>query len=114
MMAIAHCNRLDRFPTWMWIRDDGYTLVLGAPDDSYVFYTLQFPIDRFLANPSYVLAVLFVDALILFCMYAVARRRARRTVKPVTEALDALLRGQSAKVTLGGDLAPPRGTPEAG
>ena len=98
----------------MWIRDDGYTLVLGAPDDSYVFYTLQFPIDRLLAYPSYVLAVLFADALILFCMYAVARRRARRTVKPVTEALDALLRGQSAEVTLGGDLAPPRGTPEAG
>lgn len=102
MMAIAHYNSLDRFPTWMWIRDDGYTLVLGAPDDSYVFYTLQFPIDRLLAYPSYVLAVLFADALILFCMYAVARRRARRTVKPVTEALDALSRGQSAKVTLGG------------
>ena len=87
---------------------------MGAPDDSYVFYTLQFPIDRLLAYPSYVLAVLFADALILFCMYAVARRRARRTVKPVTEALDALSRGKSAKVTLGGDLAPPRGTPEAG
>lgn len=114
MMAIAHYNSLDRFPTWMWIRDDGYTLVLGAPDDSYVFYTLQFPIDRLLAYPLYVLAVLFVDALILFCMYAVARRRAQRAVKPVTEALDALSRGQSAKVTLEGDLAPPRGTPEAG
>ena len=74
MMAIAHYNSLDRFPAWMWIRDDGYTLVLGAPDDSYVFYTLQFPIDRLLAYPLYVLAVLFVDALILFCMYAVARR----------------------------------------
>lgn len=105
MMAIAHYNSLDRFPTWVWIRDDGYTLVLGAPDDSYVFYTLQFPIDRLLAYPLYVLAVLFVDALILFCMYAVARRRAQRAVKPVTEALDALSRGQSAEVTLGGDLA---------
>lgn len=40
----------------MWIRDDGYTLVLGVPDDSYVFYTLQFPIDRLLAYPLYVLA----------------------------------------------------------
>lgn len=105
MMAIAHYNSLDRFPTWMWIRDDGYTLVLGAPGDSYVFYTLQFPIDRLLAYPLYVLAVLFVDALILFCMYAIARRRAQRAVKPVTEELDALSRGQSAEVTLGGDLA---------
>lgn len=104
-MAIAHYNSLDRFPTWIWIRDDGYTLVLGAPGDSYVFYTLQFPIDRLLAYPLYVLAVLFVDALILFCMYAVARRRAQRAVKPVTEALDALSRGQSAEVTLGGNLA---------
>ena len=104
-MAIAHYKSLDRFPTWMWIRDDGYTLVLGAPDDSYVFYSLQFPIDRLLAYPLYVLAVLFVDALILFCMYAVARRRAQRAVKPVTEALDALSRGQSAEVTFGGDLA---------
>jgi len=92
MMAIAHYNSLDRFPTWMWIRDDSYTLVLGAPGDSYVFYTLQFPIDRLLAYPLYVLAVLFVDALILFCMYAIARRRAQRAVKPVTEALDALSR----------------------
>lgn len=105
MMAIAHYNSLDRFPTWMWIRDDGYTLVLGAPGDSYVFYTPQFPIDRLLAYPLYVLAVLFVDALILFCMYAMARRRAQRAVKPVTEALDALSRGQSAEVTLGGNLA---------
>lgn len=105
MMAIAHYNSLDRFPTWIWIRDDGYTLVLGAPGDSYVFYTLQFPIDRLLAYPLYVLAVLFVDALILFCMYAMARRRAQRAVKPVTEALDALSRGQSAEATLGGDLA---------
>lgn len=61
MMAVAHYNSLDRFPTWMWIRDDGYTLVLGAPDDSYVFYTPQFPIDRLLAYPLYGLAVLFVD-----------------------------------------------------
>ena len=81
MMAIAHYNSLDRFPAWMWISDDCYTLVLGAPDDSYVFYTLQFPIDRLLAYPLYVLAVLFVDTLILFCMYAVARRRARRTCR---------------------------------
>lgn len=74
MMAIAHYNSLGRFPTWVWIRDDGYTLVLDAPGDSYVFYTLQFPIDRLLAYPLCGLAVLFVDALILFCMYAVARR----------------------------------------
>lgn len=150
MIAIAYYNSLDRFPTWMWIRDDGYTLVLGAPDDSYVFYTLQFPIDRLLAYPLYVLAVLFVDALILFCMCAVARRRAQRAVKPVTEALvDRIARahggtffrgrvasrlhghGDAAAGSLGAlaralnklrgagdgagiELAPPRGTPEAG
>lgn len=89
-MAIAHYNSLDRFPTWMWIRDDGYTLVLGAPDDSYVFYTLQFPIDRLLAYPLYVLAVLFVNAAHPVLHVRRGAKACAAGDQAVTEALDAL------------------------
>lgn len=105
VMAMAHFNAVDEYPTWMWMRDDGYTLFLGAPKNSYVFYTLQVRDDRFWVYPLYVLGVLLLDALILFAMYAVVKRRAQRSVKPVTDALEKLSQGQAAEVTLGGDLA---------
>lgn len=105
VMAMAHFNAVDEYPTWMWMRDDGYTLFLGAPKNSYVFYTLQLRDDRMMVYPLYVAGVLLLDALILFVMYAVVKRRAQRSVKPVTDALEKLSRGQAAEVTLGGDLA---------
>ena len=105
LMAIAHYNALGNWPTWLWIRNDGNTLIVGEPEGSYVFYTLQFPTDRLLDYPIGIMAILLIDVLILFCMYAVVRRRAQRSVKPVTDALDKLSRGQTAEVVLGGDLA---------
>lgn len=105
LMAISHYNFIDEYPTWLWIRDDGSTLLLGEGPNTYLFYTLQFPTDRLLNYPLYVMLMLLVDALILFCMYAFTRRRAQKSVKPVTDALDALSRGQAAEVTLSGDLA---------
>ena len=105
VMAMAHFNAVDEYPTWMWMRDDGYTLFLGAPKNSYVFYTLQIRDDRIMVYPLYIAGVLLLDALILFAMYAVVKRRAQRSVKPVTDALEKLSKGQAAEVTLGGDLA---------
>lgn len=105
VMAMAHFNAVDEYPTWMWMREDGYTLFLGAPKNSYVFYTLQLRDDRILVYPLYIAAVLLLDALMLFLMYAVVKRRAQRSVKPVTDALEQLSKGQAAGVSLGGDLA---------
>lgn len=105
VMAMAHFNAVDEYPTWMWMRDDGCTLFLGTAKNSYVFYTLQLRDDRIMVYPLYVAGVLLLDALILFVMYAVVKRRAQRSVKPVTDALEKLSRGQAAEVTLGGDLA---------
>lgn len=105
VMGIAHFNAIDEYPTWIWMREDGTTLVVGTAKNSYLRIQMQFPAERLLTYPLYVFGVLLLDALILFTMYAVAKRRAQRSVKPVTDALEKLSHGQAAEVTLGGDLA---------
>ncbi len=100
----GHFDSFDEYPVYFWTRDDG-VFVTGYPRGSYWRMTLSLPENSFFTLPLYALAIFLVDALVLFLLYAVAKRRTQRAVEPVTHALDELSKGRSATLQLRGDLA---------
>ncbi len=104
-LAMAgHYDSFDGYPIYFWTRDDGM-FVTGYPQGSYWRMTMNLPENTLFAVPLYALVIFLVDALALFLLYAVAKRRTQRAVEPVTRALDELSQGRSASLQLKGDLA---------
>lgn len=104
-LAMAgHFDSFNDYPLYFWTRDDG-VFVVGYPQGSYWRMSISLPEDSVLAIPLYALAIFFVDLLLLFLLYAIAKRRTQRAVEPVTHALDELSKGRSATLRLRGDLA---------
>ncbi len=104
LTMVGHFDSFDKYPVYFWTRDDG-VFVAGYPQGSYLRTTMSPPENSLFALPLYALAIFLVDALILFLLYAVAKRRTQRAVEPVTHALDELSKGRSATLQLKGDLA---------
>lgn len=104
-LAMAgHYDSFHGYPIYFWTCDDGMFMT-GYPQGSYWRMTMSLPENSLFSAPLYALAIFLADALLLFLLYAVAKRRTQRAVEPVTHALDELSQGRSATLQLKGDLA---------
>lgn len=102
--TFARVGYLEDYPCFIWQRDDGL-LVTGFPKESYVMNLFNYlPQSSVARMPLYVMLIFFVDALVLFLVYAVSKRRVVRDVAPMMEAIDELARNRPVHVRLTGSL----------
>ncbi len=104
-LAMAgHFNMMEGYPVFFYTRDEGM-IIAAWPQGSFWSQSLTFSDDQAFAVILLAISLFVADALVLFLLYAIAKRRTQRTVKPLTDALDELSCGRSAELHLSGDLA---------
>lgn len=93
---IANTTRgyIDGYPTFTGEGEDGL-IILGYPRDSYWKHMWPSWDYQFIANlPKTILIVLALNVLIIFLIYMAANTKLLKSVKPITDGIQALHTGQ--------------------
>ena len=96
---------IEDYPVFVWNTNDGL-LVLGYPKDSYTKLTSNYySIAALRRLPIFVLGMLGLDVLCLFCAYYFSKRKIIRNIEPIVSAVETLGDGKPVSVYISGELS---------
>ena len=89
----------------VWNTDDGL-LGLGYPKDSYTKLTSNYyAISALRRLPVFVLGMLGLEVLCLFCAYYCSKRKIIRNTEPIVSAVETLADGKPVSLHISGELS---------
>lgn len=108
LFKMSHCfqkDYIEDYPVFVWNTDDGL-LVLGYPKDSYTKLTSNYySISALRRLPVFVLGMLGLDVLCLFCAYYFSKRKIIRNTEPIVSAVETLADGKPVSLHISGELS---------
>lgn len=104
-VALFSKGYIEDYPVFVWNTNDGL-LVLGYPKDSYTKLTSNYySIAALRRLPIFVLGMLGLDVLCLFCAYYFSKRKIIRNIEPIVSAVETLGDGKPVSVCISGELS---------
>ena len=104
-VALFSKGYIEDYPVFVWNTNDGL-LVLGYPKDSYTKLTSNYySIAALRRLPIFVLGMLGLDVLCLFCAYYFSKRKIIRNIEPIVSAVETLGDGKPVSVYISGELS---------
>ena len=104
-VALFSKGYIEDYPVFVWNTDDGL-LVLGYPKDSYTKLTSNYySISALRRLPVFVLGMLGLDVLCLFCAYYFSKRKIIRNTEPIVSAVETLADGKPVSLHISGELS---------
>ena len=104
-VALFSKGYIEDYPVFVWNTDDGL-LVLGYPKDSYTKLTSDYySISALRRLPGFVLGMLGLDVLCLFCAYYFSKRKIIRNTEPIVSAVETLADGKPVSLHISGELS---------
>lgn len=104
-VALFSKGYIEDYPVFIWNTNDGL-LVLGYPKDSYTKLTSNYySIAALRRLPIFVLGMLGLDVLCLFCAYYFSKRKIIRNIEPIVSAVETLGDGKPVSVYISGELS---------
>ncbi|MCH4184766.1 MAG: HAMP domain-containing histidine kinase [Eggerthellaceae bacterium] len=103
MALAAHAHKVNDCPVYIWDHGDGSLLIMGVPSEAY--WTSNGYIGGDATFGIFFNIVFIVDVLIFVLYTWISWRSMRRTVGPITDALDDLSKGRPVSLAYGGDLS---------
>lgn len=101
--VISHDRAWGSYFTTIWTKDPNL-IIMGYPDNQFIFYGITLSQGAFLRLPLYFLFVFLVDLLLIFLLYAFSQRSLLKSTGPMLDALDNLAQGKPAQVSFTGLL----------
>ena len=104
-VALFSKGYIEDYPVFVWNTDDGL-LILGYPKDSYTKLTSNYySISALRRLPVFVLGMLGLDVLCLFCAYYFSKRKIIRNTEPIVSAVETLADGKPVSLHISGELS---------
>ncbi len=104
-VALFSKGYIEDYPVFIWNTNDGL-LVLGYPKDSYTKLTSNYySIAALRRLPIFVLGMLGLDVLCLFCAYYFSKRKIIRNIEPIVSAVETLADGKPVSLYINGELS---------
>ena len=104
-VALFSKGYIEDYPVFVWNTDDGL-LILGYPKDSYTKLTSNYySISALRRLPVFVLGMLGLDVLCLFCAYYFSKRKIIRNTEPIVSAEETLADGKPVSLHISGGLS---------